>query len=392
VPFDAAAMISGQAGQLIFGNNGGNLLDFRSEVPYVKDSILRGEEWWPETINLASTVKGRQFVAVSDFSITAVEMCLAVIFNKDLAKSTNVVQGIDPNKYNLNSTFYDVVRNNDWTLDTFSTIVKGFYRDNPAAGKRGARDAEDRFSMIAPAWTDADAFAYAFGLNFVKNDGVSDPELWDWNGDQYDMAVALRELFYANGTWMDSSVQYLAERAAFFSQTDRALFELNTLGSLKYDVIHNMEQDFGVLPYPKWKSEQASFYTGSADNYTALLVPYTALWNEQRLRMTGALIEALAAENCNSVKNPYYDEIITHHNVTDGDSAAMIDLIMEGRVYDLSMYHYSELALDGIAFVTFFRHLVRNKDVDIIQFWQSNAGSLELQLGSLLSCYEDILS
>jgi hypothetical protein len=285
---------------------------------------------------------GRQFVAVSDFSITAVEMCLAVIFNKDLAKSTNVAYSVDTEKYTLDTTLYDVVRANDWTMENFTSLVKDYWRDNPAAGKRGEQDGEDRFGMVAPAWTDADAFAYAFGFHFVENNGIDPPELWTWNGDQYDAALAVRELFYSKGTWMDSSCQYLADRAAFFAQEDRVLFELNTLGSLKYEVIHNMEQDFGVLPYPKWDRDQAKFYTGAADNYTVLVVPYTAIWDEERLRMTGALIEALSAENCKSVKDPYYDEIITHHNVTDGDSAEMISPSKVGRAFTANELYLSD--------------------------------------------------
>ena len=282
------------------------------------------------------------------------------------------------------------MRGNDWILDTMTSIVKSYWRDNPNAGHRGVRDKEDRFGLLAPAWTDADAFAYAFGYNFIENDGISAPELWDWDGTQYDVLVDLRDLYYSAGAWTDTAYQHLGERAAFFAQEDRVLFELNTLGSLKYDVIHEMEQDFGVLPYPKYKREQARYLTGSIDHYTALAIPYTAYWNEGRLRMTGALLEALSAENCKSVKKPYYDEIITHHNVTDGDSAEMINLIMEGRVYDLSSYHYNELSLGDTAFATVFRHLVRERDKDIVQYWTSNSGALEIQLGILLDKYENL--
>jgi hypothetical protein len=380
-----------QAGKLIFGGSSGNLLDFRSEVPYVRDSIKAGNEWWPEEINVASTVMGRQFVAVSDFSITAIEMAFAVIFNKDLAKSTNVARSVDPDKYTTESTLYDVVRGNDWVLETFTALVKDYWRDNPNVGRRGDRDKEDRFGLLAPVWTDADAFAYAFGYNFVKNNGIDPPELWTWDGSQYDALVALRELFSSNGAWTDTENQHLGTRAAFFAQEDKVLFQLNTLGSLKYDVIHEMEQDFGVLPYPKWDRGQANYLTGSIDNYTALAVPYTAFWAPERLRMTGALIEALAAENCNSIKKPYYDEIVTHHNVTDGESAEMIDLIMAGRVYDLSAYHYNELKMEGTALATMFRYVIRDKNIDIVQFWQSNSGSLELQMGALLDDYAALL-
>ena len=46
VSFDAIAIYAYQGGKLILGN-GGNFLDWRSEVPYCKDSIKAGEEWWP---------------------------------------------------------------------------------------------------------------------------------------------------------------------------------------------------------------------------------------------------------------------------------------------------------------------------------------------------------
>ena len=112
--------------------------------------------------------------------------------------------------------------------------------------------------------------------------------------------------------------------------------------------------------------------------------------------MTGALIEALSAENCNSVKNPYYDEIVTHHNVTDGDSVEMINIIMAGRVYDLGMYHYNELVFDSTdkyngAFALFFRYLIKNKDQDIVQYWQQYGGTLDGQMDDLLANYADVL-
>ncbi len=398
VPFDAIAMYAYNAGKLILGN-GGNFLDWRSEVPYCKDSILKGEEWWPTEINRDSTVMGRQFVAISDFCITAMEMTYTVIFNKDLAKSENVAYGVDPSKYTINSTLYDVVRGNDWTIDTMKAIVGPFYRNSTTSGNTSGRDVEDRFGLIAAGGTDADAWAYAFGYNYVVNDGASAPELWSWDGSQFDVIGDLRELYASTGTWSNvvgSAIDDYNARAAFFAQEDRVLFQLNTLESLKWDVIHNMEQDFGVLPYPKYTQNQAKFMTGTLDHYTTLAIPYTTAWDADRLRMTGAFIEALSAENCNSVKNPYYDDIVTHHNVTDGDSVEMINIIMDGRVYDLGVYHYNELMLASAdsgngAFALFFRYLIQNEQQDIVQYWQSNSGSLQGKMDSLLAQYADIL-
>ena len=403
VSFDAIAMYAYSAGKLILGN-GGNFLDWRSEIPYAKDSIAKGEEWWPADINRDSTVMGKQFVAVSDFCITAIDMTYAVIFNKDLAKNNNVANTYDPATYTIQSTLYDMVRNNDWTLESMKTIVKGFYKDNPAGAKPNEVDSGDRFGLVAPnSSPDIDAWAYAFGYNYIINDGVSMPTVWEWDGTQFDAITSLRELYASTGTWSSmvgvTNDDYNA-RSEFFAQTDHVLFELNTLESLKWDVIHNMEQDFGVLPYPKYDKNQAKYQSGSLDHYSVLAVPYTAAWSPERLRMTGALIEALSAENCNSVKDPYYDEIVTHHNVTDGDSVEMINLIMDGRVYDLGIYHHNELMLAGsqyqdadiAAFVLLFRYLINYSGQDITQYWQSSKESLEISMDALMSRYNAIMS
>ncbi len=396
VPFDAIAMYASTAGRLILGN-GGNFLDWRSEIPYCKDSILEGEEWWPTDLNTAGTVMGRQFVAVSDFAITAIEMAYAVIFNKDLARSENVVYNYDRSTYNINSTLYDVVRNNDWTLETMKTMVKGFWRNTPAS--KDGRDESDRYGLIATGGTDADAWCKALGFASLINDGVSAPTLWEWDGTQYDAIVALRELYDLNDTWSTIkggvSDDY-NDRSSFFAQKDHVLFELNILESLKYDVIHNMEQDYGVLPFPKYNENQARYLSGSIGHYTALAIPYTTAWDMERLRMTGAVLEALSAENCNSVKKPYYDDIVTHHNVTDGDSVEMINIIMDGRVYDLGVYHADELLMvdtlieTDLGFPVFFRHLLKNRSRDIVQYWESNASLLEYKLDDLLNAYAAI--
>lgn len=398
VPFDAIAMYASTAGRLILGN-GGNFLDWRSEIPYCKDSIKNGEEWWPTDLNTAATVMGRQFVAVSDFSITAIEMAYAVIFNRDLAENEKVAYHFDPNTYTVDSTLYDLVRNNDWTLDAMKKIIRGFYRNMPATPD--GKDEADRYGLIAPGGTDADSWCYAFGFTPLKNDGVSAPEIWTWDGSQYDAIVALRELYDMPDTWAvikgGISDDY-NERSVFFAQKDHVLFELNILESLKYDAIHEMEQDYGVLPFPKYKDSQPRYLSGSIGHYTTLSVPTATGWDSERLRMVGAVFEALSAENCNSVKIPYYDEIVTHHNVTDGDSVEMVNLIMEGRVYDLAVYHMNELMMQDdlidtdLGFAVFFRHLLKNRSRDIVQYWESNSALLDYQLGELLDSYAEILN
>ena len=74
----------------------------------------------------------------------------------------------------------------------------------------------------------------------------------------------------------------------------------------------------------------------------------------------------------------------------------MINMIMDGRVYDLGMYHYNDLVFDATseydgAFALFFRYLIRNPEKDIVQYWKSYSLPLQLQMDALVNKYVTIL-
>jgi len=117
-----------------------------------------------------------------------------------------------------------------------------------------------------------------------------------------------------------------------------------------YNELRDMEADFGVLPYPKYDESQDVYYSAAKDNYTVLCVPITA----PDLEMVGAVVEALSAESKRSVTPAFYETALQDKYSRDPQSTKMMDLIMEGRNYDLSILYASASTISSITYFVRF--------------------------------------
>lgn len=377
--FDVIAMFAYQSGKLI---TSGYYLDWRSEVPYCGDSIKAGNAWWPKGINDDCTVCSHQYVAVSDISITAIEMAWSLVFNKEMVTDYNIARSIG--NYD---TMYDVVDDGAWTLEVMNTALKDFYVDQGAEGA----DTDDIYGMLVQYATGVDAFAFAFGYHYIINDTINMPELWTVSLSAINAIEDLRSFTRSRGCYYTyGKTVYDADIMSFFAE-GHAMFATMPLEYLKNDIIHEMEDPYGVLPYPKLNTTQKTYLSGTVDHYSVLSIPFTNF----DLDMTGAVVEALSAYNNLNVNDRYYEAIVTHKNTRDPDSVRMIDIIMDGRVYDLTTYHYNELLVSkdpNGALGLFFRYTVSNHTKDISAYWQSCQEFLPDDLNDLIEDYEGIAS
>ncbi|MBQ8350769.1 MAG: hypothetical protein IJY20_01835 [Clostridia bacterium] len=378
VEYDLIAMFAYQSGKMI---TQGYYLDWRSDIPYCRDSIKAGADWWPKGINDDCTVCGHQYVSVSDICITAIEMAWCMAFNKELVDTHNIARKID----NAN-TMYDIVDSGKWTLQNMYTLLKDFY----IPGTNDASREDDLYGLLLHSGTGVDAFAFSLGYHYLQNDAVNPPEMWELTSGVVSTLQTLRNLAQSQGCYYTGvgKLNSYAEQDQFFAER-HALFATLTLDQMKTDIIHDMEDKYGVLPYPKLNEAQKKYLTGSQDHYSVLSVPYTNF----DFTKVGVVVEALSGYNNLNVNDLYYEAIVTHKNTRDPESVRMIDIIMDGRVYDLTTYHYNELEVSDEpngAFGLFFRYCVANPTKDIASYWSSCLGFLPEDVEDLINDYAEV--
>ena len=86
------------------------------------------------------------------------------------------------------------------------------------------------------------------------------------------------------------------------------------------------EINFGIIPMPKYNSEQENYYQYSTGrNTTVICFPHTVTGED--LNMSTFLVEAMAVESVNTVKPAYYDICLKGRYADDAESSYMLDII-----------------------------------------------------------------
>ncbi|MGM9625147.1 MAG: hypothetical protein ACI3XM_05510, partial [Eubacteriales bacterium] len=125
----------------------------------------------------------------------------------------------------------------------------------------------------------------------------------------------------------------------------RVLF--NVTGLNRVTMFRSMDADFGILPMPKYE-ETMEHYISPVQMWcsSSIAVPKTASDPER----TGIIIEALSAESLYTLTPAYYEVTLKTKLSRDEESAEMLDIIFENRVFDIgAMYNWGgiyQLTLD----------------------------------------------
>ena len=309
--FDIAAVYVYYAGDLVLEN----LFTSWDSIPYVN----LDNPWWVSKINKTFTVGGRLYTAVSDLCVTSMQLAYSYLFNRKIAADYDV------------ENLYDVVDEGRWTLDCEYELTKNFYVDLNGNGKR---DVKDVYGLLSDVNTSLDCYYAACGQPLlVEGEDGLDVVL------KSERALTIYEkvnriINENDGAFLiyhgQNGMSYDSKYAIFMN--DSALLMPVRLSAL-YNQLRDMESDFGIIPYPKGDEAQEDYLTCCLDNYSVLCIPNVFT----DYGMIGALAEALSCESKISVMPAFYESALQDKYSRDERSVKMLDLIMDGRTYDLSV-------------------------------------------------------
>ena len=328
-----------------------NMLLNLADLEYIDLS----QPWWNQSCREALSIEDNVYVMTGSIVPTFTSFMHCLFMNKRLG--TNL---------DLTSTVYDTVFAGDWTIDYFHSLLKDTWQDLNGDGKR---DENDSYGYYAQATTWAEIYTYAFGEKTTSRDSDGMPII-KFNMDKYASMVetVYSLLFETEGT-------YPNEDYGFGMFTDgRALFTTGVFDHA-FDSFSNMTDDFAILPYPKWDTAQAGYYTFSDGAAPAVGIPTTVT----DTKMASIVTEALAAEGHRSVLPVVYENAIKTRGTRDEESMKIIDIIANGNIIDF-----------GFIFETggqTMQYLVRAKDSNFASYYEKNIKSWEKKLNSIIESY-----
>ena len=307
--YDVISNRNNDVGALI---TGGYLTDLRQ-----MEQLHFDEPWWDTIVCDTATIDDKLYFATSDISLFAFEATWVLYFNETLL-----------NRYDIEYP-YDLVRDGKWTLDEFFRIVKAGTNVNSTEYSPGGSDI---YGIVTHNQFIGALLAGA-GEEFVAVDEDGYPRALEISDRFYDVASKIVKITEDRNQYVDR-VQTTLKTESTDSTTEfmmgTFLFNAETLGHIAK--LRSFEDNFGVLPMPKFDENQESYISMMATwGVEMTTVPKTNTEYER----TGTILDYLAYQSYISLMEPYYDSYLTQKGARNEDSAEMLSIIRDTRTVSL---------------------------------------------------------
>lgn len=286
------------------------------------------KSWWDQKANADLTIRGKMFYTTGDISVVDNMVTHALLFNKDMIAS-----------YGLESP-YDLVDDDNWTMETFGALVKQVGQD---LDNNGIYDKKDLYGLLT--WNDPmTAVLASSGEKIASINDKGELELTLYNERVINLYDTFENIVfdqahvfnyqYDNTTGKASpSKVWNTNRDTIFNE-GRALFYLNTVTTTERH--RDSELNFGILPYPKLNRDQKEYgHNVSAYHCQFLCVPE----NAKDYARSGIVLESLAYQGKKLLTPAYYEQTLVGKTVRDEEGVEMLEIILSTRVFDVGIYY-----------------------------------------------------
>ncbi|MGI6753243.1 MAG: hypothetical protein ACOX31_02940 [Eubacteriales bacterium] len=272
--------------------------------------------WWDDLCTADLSVAGSTYFAVGDYSTNAFDCSYCILFNKYLIRDYGFE---DP---------YELVRSKKWTYDKFEEMVRMVYVDLDGDSK-ASRD--DQYGLIV--WQDS-VFGMLNAAGSVVGSVNADGELTLQIEGEKNLNLLTKYITLCAGETVININRDTSLDATFMFANAQGLFYTRYLASVRH--LREYDVNFGILPYPLWELNQDRYHTSVHSYGISMLGIPISVKDADR---SSAVAEAIAYYSQDTVRVAYYDINLEGKFFTDHESAEMLDIILETRIYDAGRFY-----------------------------------------------------
>lgn len=273
-------------------------------VPYVNLDA----PYWGSQITKTLSVNGNSYFAVGSFNLRSFKDTACVMMNTTLAENF----GITPP--------HDLVDAGTWTFDKMAELGRDVTAD---LNGDGVMNADDRYGLGTFDIRSSPIFMWiAADIRVVDKDENDVPYLNVYGNERF---VSVMEWTYKNFVAdMD-----LPEVGNDIFEEGKELF---CIGYFSHIIgLREMEDDFTVLPIPKWDETQTDYRSRTYDAMCNM-VPATV----SDVDLSGAVLEVLSCMGHNYVVPAFIENSLMQKYSRDAESVKSIQIAFDTRVVDMA--------------------------------------------------------
>ena len=331
---------------------------------YDIEHIDFSKPWWYESNATDLTYNGKNLIAISHLNLTAVSGAYCLYFNKNLASS-----------YELGD-LYKLVLDGKWTFDKLAEMIKDIYVDDG----NDVRDLNDFYGFGLSQGTALNSFLWAFDNPVCTKDADGVPQI----SVKTDKIDAIVNDFYDfcynnNGVFFEGDKSNGESRAGELFHQKKSIFALGTLNSATGENLRNFEDEYGLIPLPKYDENQTMYKTMVGGHHTALAVPKTCKDTE----FVGRIVEALSAESWKTVTPTLYEIALKTRYLRDSESKEIMDMVIDGTQFDFGTVYDN---WKGFAFMLEF--MMRDGDNNFQSYYTKRFTHARYQIRTVIKAFD----
>ena len=319
--------------------------------------------WWNGYMDEISIGADKRFFLVGVYFIDMLRGTRVLYFNKTLYE----------NQLGNPDDLYNVALEGNWTLERMAELVKGMYRD---LNGNTVFDEEDQYGFATyVTYSSSDAFAFATDIRMTERGDDGTMTFTMGTERQLKAADLINAVFWNEGSYISKIDTDKA--TPIFKNGNSLMLGNSSIGTS--EIFRDMEDDFGMVPYPKLDDTQENYRSLVHDTQNFGVVPLCCAHPDE----TGAVLEAMSSETWKTLTPTYYETALKVKYVRDELSAQIIDIIHDSIATEFAFVYYASLSNAGMI----YRNLITNNSSDFMSEWAKMQKSAEKALDKLNATY-----
>ena len=338
-PYDLVWAAMNGASNLAISGSLANLYDFKD--------IDLDAAWWNQRATESLTVNGQCYLQLNYIPYTGMLFTHCMYYNKNIAEDY------------LDEDIYELVRSGKWTIDKFLEVTENATQD---VNGDTIYDEKDNYGFMA-SFGSVGIFTYSCDQDMVSVSKDGKVSIDIYTEKMQDVVEKVNALCYQNNRSFTRNVDKEADIARMFANGQSLFYAGFLSDAMLY--FRDMNDDFGLLPFPKYDEAQEHYYTSVSGGTGMLGIPLTVPDPD----FTGLITEALAIESYNSVRPAIYETVMEDKLLRDEESVEMYETLLDGIKVEFAVIYHSSNS--DIPFTLW--NLTQSKSTDLASYINSRS-------------------
>ena len=327
------------------------------------ETINPNEIYWGKNLSEELTIGKNQYFALSSQNLYSFKRTACILWNTNLATDFNI------------EIPYDDVFAGTWTFDDFCS-----YRGiaNADLNGDGIYDKVDQYTYgTVDVRGVTSQFWQALGIKVISKNNDDMPQVGIWDDLKFfEVFERLHDLMFEgdnNVSLIDgdnhNKVAFHDGRVMIYTAYFDAIIEAR-----------GMEDDFAVLPLPKYDESQSSYLSRTFDA-TFYMVPVT----QDNIEFSGAVLDALSCVGYYDLLPIYVDTVLKEKASRDLNSKQTIQLCFDTRTLDMAETFLFDYFGDQVIYDS-----VMKDKMNLSSFLEKNRKKIEKSLDKIIESFTSL--